>query len=45
MCGIAGIFGINGQPVHQHELEAMCDALPRTASHKVDLAAARSLLA
>ena len=27
MCGIAGIFGLSGQPVRQHELERMCDAL------------------
>ncbi|RPH97310.1 MAG: asparagine synthase (glutamine-hydrolyzing) [Lysobacterales bacterium] len=27
MCGIAGIFGIRGEPVKQFEVEAMCDAL------------------
>jgi asparagine synthase (glutamine-hydrolysing) len=27
MCGIAGIFGIRGEPVEQFEVEAMCDAL------------------
>lgn len=27
MCGIAGIFGIRGEPVEQLEVEAMCDAL------------------
>jgi asparagine synthase (glutamine-hydrolysing) len=27
MCGIAGIFGIDGQQVHQNELVRMCDAL------------------
>ena len=27
MCGIAGIFGIRGQPVDQGEVQAMCDAL------------------
>ena len=27
MCGIAGIFGLNGEPVRQHELEVMCNAL------------------
>lgn len=27
MCGIAGIFGIRGEPVEQFEVQAMCDAL------------------
>lgn len=27
MCGIAGIFGITGRPVHQQEVQAMCNAL------------------
>jgi asparagine synthase (glutamine-hydrolysing) len=27
MCGIAGIFGIHGQPVRLNELERMCNAL------------------
>ncbi len=27
MCGIAGIFGLNGEPVRRDELERMCDAL------------------
>jgi len=27
MCGIAGIFGIHGEPAKQFEVEAMCDAL------------------
>jgi asparagine synthase (glutamine-hydrolysing) len=40
MCGIAGIFGINGQPVHQRELELMCNALiargPDDAGYYVD---------
>lgn len=27
MCGIAGIFSINGSPVAQHEIESMCHAL------------------
>jgi len=27
MCGIAGIFGIGGEPVKQLEVQAMCDAL------------------
>ncbi len=27
MCGIAGIFGIRGEPVKQSDVQAMCDAL------------------
>jgi asparagine synthase (glutamine-hydrolysing) len=40
MCGIAGIFGIDGQPVRQHELELMCNAMiargPDDAGYFVD---------
>ena len=47
MCGIAGIFGINGQPVHQHELELMCDALiargPDDAGYYVATISVRSV--
>ncbi len=27
MCGIAGIFGLNGAPANAGEVKAMCDAL------------------
>lgn len=27
MCGIAGVFGINGQAVNRHEVRDMCDAI------------------
>ncbi|MDY6983098.1 MAG: asparagine synthetase B, partial [Pseudomonadota bacterium] len=40
MCGIAGIFGIDGQPAGQHELELMCNAMiargPDDAGYFVD---------
>lgn len=40
MCGIAGIFGINGLPARQHELELMCNAMiargPDDAGYFVD---------
>ncbi|HEY0961587.1 MAG TPA: asparagine synthase (glutamine-hydrolyzing) [Pseudomonadales bacterium] len=40
MCGIAGIFGINGLPVRQQELELMCNAMiargPDDAGYFVD---------
>lgn len=30
MCGIAGIVGIQGEPVYHNELKAMCDAMARS---------------